>query len=47
MSRFASSAGYNVNFGALFAAVMITVLPVLVVAWCSNASSPDRCHRAR
>jgi len=31
MSRFASSAGYNVNFGALFAAVMITVLPVLLV----------------
>lgn len=31
LARFASSAGYDVNFGALFAAVVITVLPVLVV----------------
>lgn len=30
MSRFASSAGYAVDFGSLFAAVIITVLPVLV-----------------
>ncbi len=31
MARFASQAGYSVNFGALFAAVVITVLPVLLV----------------
>jgi N-acetylglucosamine transport system permease protein len=31
MAEFASSAGYDVNFGALFAAVVITVAPVLVV----------------
>ncbi|MBE7194768.1 MAG: carbohydrate ABC transporter permease [Gordonia polyisoprenivorans] len=31
MSRFASQAGYSVDFGALFAAVVITVIPVLVV----------------
>lgn len=31
MAGFASSAGYAVNFGALFAAVVITVVPVLVV----------------
>lgn len=31
LARFASSAGYDVDFGALFAAVVITVLPVLVV----------------
>lgn len=31
MARFASQAGYSVDFGALFAAVVITVLPVLVV----------------
>jgi N-acetylglucosamine transport system permease protein len=31
MSRFASQAGYSVDFGSLFAAVMITVLPVLVM----------------
>ena len=31
LARFASSAGYDVNFGALFAAVVITVLPVLAV----------------
>ena len=31
MSRFASQAGYAVDFGSLFAAVMITVLPVLVM----------------
>ena len=30
MAYFASQAGYSVNFGALFAAVVITVLPVLV-----------------
>jgi ABC-type glycerol-3-phosphate transport system permease component len=30
MATFASQAGYAVNFGALFAAVVITVLPVLV-----------------
>ena len=30
MASFASQAGYAVNFGALFAAVVITVLPVLV-----------------
>ena len=30
MAYFASQAGYAVNFGALFAAVVITVLPVLV-----------------
>ena len=30
MASFASQAGYAVNFGALFAAVIITVLPVLV-----------------
>ena len=30
MASFASQAGYSVNFGALFAAVVITVLPVLV-----------------
>jgi N-acetylglucosamine transport system permease protein len=29
MSRFASGAGYSVDFGSLFAAVIITVLPVL------------------
>jgi ABC-type glycerol-3-phosphate transport system permease component len=29
MAEFASQAGYSVNFGALFAAVVITVLPVL------------------
>lgn len=29
MASFASQAGYAVNFGALFAAVVITVLPVL------------------
>jgi N-acetylglucosamine transport system permease protein len=31
MAYFASQAGYSVNFGALFAAVVITVAPVLVV----------------
>ena len=31
MASFASQAGYSVDFGALFAAVVITVLPVLVV----------------
>jgi N-acetylglucosamine transport system permease protein len=31
MARFASQAGYAVDFGALFAAVVITVLPVLVI----------------
>jgi N-acetylglucosamine transport system permease protein len=31
MAYFASQAGYAVDFGALFAAVVITVLPVLVV----------------
>ena len=31
MASFASQAGYSVNFGALFAAVVITVAPVLVV----------------
>jgi len=30
MAKFASQAGYAVDFGALFAAVVITVLPVLV-----------------
>ncbi len=31
MSSFASSAGYAVDFGSLFAAVVITVVPVLVM----------------
>jgi N-acetylglucosamine transport system permease protein len=31
LARFASQAGYAVDFGALFAAVVITVLPVFVV----------------
>jgi N-acetylglucosamine transport system permease protein len=31
MASFASQAGYNVDFGRLFAAVVITVVPVLVV----------------
>jgi N-acetylglucosamine transport system permease protein len=31
LAAFASSAGYDVNFGSLFAAVVITVAPVLVV----------------
>jgi N-acetylglucosamine transport system permease protein len=31
MASFASQAGYSVDFGALFAAVVMTVLPVLVV----------------
>jgi N-acetylglucosamine transport system permease protein len=31
LAAFASAAGYDVNFGALFAAVVITVAPVLVV----------------
>jgi N-acetylglucosamine transport system permease protein len=31
MARFASQAGYSVDFGALFAAVVITVVPVLVI----------------
>lgn len=31
MASFASSAGYNVDFGALFAGVVMTVLPVLIV----------------
>ncbi|NNG39734.1 carbohydrate ABC transporter permease [Flexivirga sp. ID2601S] len=31
MANFASSAGYEVNFGALFAGVVITVIPVLIV----------------
>jgi N-acetylglucosamine transport system permease protein len=31
MAAFASQAGYNVDFGRLFAAVVITVVPVLVV----------------
>lgn len=31
MASFASQAGYSVDYGALFAAVVITVLPVLVV----------------
>jgi N-acetylglucosamine transport system permease protein len=31
MSRFASGAGYSVDFGSLFAAVIITVLPVLAM----------------
>nr|WP_245723687.1 carbohydrate ABC transporter permease [Microbacterium humi] len=31
MAAFASSAGYQVDFGALFAAVIITIVPVLIV----------------
>jgi N-acetylglucosamine transport system permease protein len=31
MAEFASQAGYAVDFGALFAAVVITIVPVLVV----------------
>lgn len=31
IARFASQMGYNVDFGALFAAVIITVVPVLIV----------------
>jgi len=31
MAAFASSAGYEVDFGALFAGVVLTVLPVLVI----------------
>ncbi|MGA4506918.1 carbohydrate ABC transporter permease [Propionibacteriaceae bacterium G1746] len=31
LARFASAAGYDVDFGALFAAVVITVLPVLLM----------------
>jgi N-acetylglucosamine transport system permease protein len=31
MAAFASQAGYSVDFGALFAAVVITVIPVLVL----------------
>lgn len=31
MANFASAAGYQVDFGAMFAAVMITIIPVLVV----------------
>ncbi len=31
MAAFASSAGYQVDYGALFAAVIITVVPVLIV----------------
>ena len=31
MAAFASQAGYSVDFGALFAAVVITVAPVLIV----------------
>ena len=31
MAAFASSAGYSLDFGAMFAAVMITIIPVLVV----------------
>jgi N-acetylglucosamine transport system permease protein len=31
MAEFASQAGYAVDFGALFAAVVITIAPVLVV----------------
>lgn len=31
MAAFASSAGYEVDFGALFAAVIITITPVLIV----------------
>ena len=30
MASFASSAGYAVDFGALFAAVVITIVPVLI-----------------
>ena len=31
MAAFASSAGYSLDFGAMFAAVMITIIPVLLV----------------
>jgi ABC-type sugar transport system, permease component len=31
MAQFASQAGYSVDFGAMFAAVVITVIPVLIV----------------
>ena len=31
MASFASQAGYAVDFGALFAAVVITVMPVLII----------------
>src|SRR4051812_13257713 len=31
MAAFASQAGYSIDFGALFAAVVITVIPVLIV----------------
>jgi N-acetylglucosamine transport system permease protein len=31
MAEFASQAGYNVNFGRLFAAIVITIVPVLIV----------------
>jgi len=31
MAAFASSAGYSLDFGAMFAAVMITIIPVLLI----------------
>ncbi|WP_111466958.1 carbohydrate ABC transporter permease [Microbacterium suaedae] len=31
LAAFASSAGYNVDFGSLFAAVVITIVPVLII----------------
>jgi N-acetylglucosamine transport system permease protein len=31
MASFASQAGYSIDFGALFAAVVMTVVPVLIV----------------
>lgn len=31
MARFASGSGYSIDFGALYAAIVLTVLPVLVV----------------
>jgi N-acetylglucosamine transport system permease protein len=31
MATFASQAGYSIDFGALYAAVIITIVPVLIV----------------
>ena len=45
MAEFASQAGYAVDFGALFAAVVITVVPVLIVLRSSSVGWRGLCPR--
>ena len=46
MASFASQAGYSVDFGALFAAVVITVVPVLIIYLIFQRQLRDRSRKA-